>query len=85
MVRSIGGGSRMLHTHTKEGRLTAYAFACGHVETFGEVTIEGQHGAYHVRRSCSHRLGSRWLSFDSIREARLVARDWTIQAWDLPG
>lgn len=34
---------------TKQGKLTAYGFACGYVERSGPFTLLMEHGVYHVK------------------------------------
>lgn len=59
---------------TSRGRLTAYALACGHVESkeYGQthITLWSEHGQFHVRahdRGAGRRF---WLSFHTLAEAR---------------
>jgi len=66
---------------TKTGRLTAYSFACGYIETKStnpenglETTIWMEHAHYHVRQF-DRRPGAKtfrtfWESFDTLNEAR---------------
>lgn len=60
---------------TKSGSLSAYGFACGYVERFGEfVTLSEQHGTYHVKCYPKYQEGYIWSSHDTLTEARRAAR-----------
>lgn len=71
-----------MNTHTKQGRLTAYGFACGYVESkiiagpyFGywdeqdKVELYQEGSVYHVKR---YSKGARqaWETFESLAPAR---------------
>lgn len=51
--------------HNKDGSLTAYALACGYVQTLGNGWKLFQDGCYHLRRS-----NEEWLTFSSLTQAR---------------
>jgi hypothetical protein len=61
---------------TKRRRLTAYAFACGYVESrdldngLCNIRLWSEHGTYHVRMH--HKYNGRifWDSFRTLTEAR---------------
>jgi len=48
-----------------DGKLTAYSFACGYVETMGDGWKLYRDGCYHLRRS-----NKEWLTFATVNEAR---------------
>jgi hypothetical protein len=48
-----------------DGKLTAYSFACGYVETMGDGWKLFKDGCFHLRRSHAE-----WLTFGTITEAR---------------
>lgn len=54
---------------TKSGKLTAYAFACGYLETIGEWRLY-KDGVYHLQKLD----GSQWLTFATLTEARKYQR-----------
>lgn len=64
--------------NTKTGRLTAYGFACGYIETRTtrnhlETEIWQECGRYHVRQYSFDSLtwgGVFWECFDTLAEAR---------------
>jgi hypothetical protein len=61
---------------TKSGKLTAYGFACGYVESrdldggLYSIRLWQEHGVYHVRMH--HKYNGRifWDSFSTLTEAR---------------
>lgn len=70
-----------LNTLNKHGTLSAYALACGYVETFPcknnssmVVSMYREHNDYHVRMHGTNSVGDKfvglWLSFDNLKEAR---------------
>ena len=38
-----------MRTHTKIGIITAYGFACGYVQRWGDVCMYKKSNAYHIR------------------------------------
>ena len=55
--------------YTKKGRLTAYALACGYIETVnGHLELSSQHNTYHVKAF----IGTKhlWFAYDSLSKAR---------------
>ena len=59
---------------TKDGKLTAYAFACGYVEKRGFVTLCREYGAYLCKRHPSHPAGHTIVACRTINEGRTTAR-----------
>lgn len=60
---------------TAKGRLTAYAFACGYIETAEangiQVTLWQEHGVYHVRaHDFKSHMRLAWDSFHTLGEGR---------------
>lgn len=70
------------NTKTKDGRISAYGFACGYIEAvendYKYVTIWAEHGAYHVRWQLDKGEVYRywtcedngWATFDALADAR---------------
>lgn len=54
---------------TKDGKLTAYAFACGYVESLGGFTLYREHGIYHVRGFGGSAV-RHWLTVRTLSKAR---------------
>ena len=64
----------MAELKRKDGRLTAYGFACGYVEQNGEhVSIAMEHGVYHVKRSPRSFAGHAWETAHTPAMARFYA------------
>ena len=62
---------------TKDGRwLSAYALACGYLETFQtgaeRLTLWQEHGAYHVRRHHDEEGRRMWDVAETLAEARRI-------------
>lgn len=67
---------------TRSGRVSAYGFACGYIETIENgdkhATIWMEHGVYHVRWKLDDgeiyrywtREGNGWATFDTLADAR---------------
>jgi len=74
-------------TTRADGRVSAYGFECGHVETYGDwlynngVRLYREHGTYHVR-GCVSSTGRVWETFAHVADARRFAR--TFGAWQRP-
>lgn len=55
---------------TKDGRISAYGFACGYIEAvengYKRATILMEHGVYHVQ----WKLDDGWATFDALADAR---------------
>lgn len=63
--RKLNGGDEF---NKPNGELTAYAFACGYVERYGEFRLY-RDGVYHLQNDSGY-----WESFATVAEARQVAR-----------
>jgi hypothetical protein len=67
---------------TKDGRISAYGFACGYIEAvengYKRATILMEHGVYHVQWKLDDgelyrywtREGNGWATFDALADAR---------------
>lgn len=67
---------------TKDGRVSAYGFACGYIEAVENgnkrATILMEHGVYHVQWKLDDgelyrywtREGNGWATFDALADAR---------------
>lgn len=59
----------------KDGRPTAYAMACGYVDTYGpHVSVSMEHGTYHIKRHPEHPEGHAHLVHQALGTARKWAR-----------
>lgn len=56
-----------------KGQLTAYAFACGYVETYGAFTLSMEHHVYHVKGFGADGI-RRWESAETLTKARKLMR-----------
>jgi hypothetical protein len=61
--------------YTANGRLTAYAFACGYLETDGPFKLYREHGVYHVVGFAPIGGARIWRSARTLREGRETLRD----------
>lgn len=63
---------------TKNGELSAYAFACGYIERIGDFKLYREHGIYHINGVLRGLDGIavdneiRWKSTKSLSEARKI-------------
>ena len=74
-MRNSTTRERSQGSYTKQGWLTAYALACGGVDSVGEfVTIEHSQSHYHVKRHPAHPGGHVWLVYERLDNARRAAR-----------
>ena len=69
----------MSQFRTKDGRMTAYALACGYSDTRphkrlgGFVALWREHDTYHVRGFYSHLVDSRCMFWESFPVGELAA------------
>ena len=58
------------------GRVSAYGFACGYVETRRGFTLSMQHGTYHLRGINPNTNKSVWEVFRTLKDARYFLASW---------